>query len=119
MNEVEILFEAQKYNERRKQGREYSDMMNARLVLISKELQQGGVPDNIIKEVRTRIINITHATRLEITEGLWKSALDRANEMVSDRELQAIIDSYQLPIDQNNLIIEIQQRCEKAVNELY
>lgn len=106
--------ESKEYYERKKQGEEYSNIMNARLVLLRKKL-----PASLSGLVCSRIREITNSVRIELSAGLWFSAYDEAQGMQESEELQGIIDNYNLPINQAGLIQEIKDRINKAIAELY
>lgn len=119
MDEIQIVFESKKFDEREKQGKDYSKIMNARLVLLGNNLLASGIPLPLVKTIKGYVYGITKNTRLEITEGLWYSAERAADLMAPNTDLQELIEQYSLPIDQTALINEIKVRIQKAITDLY
>jgi len=113
--EEAISHEASMYEIRRSQGVYFSDIMNARLILIGQI-----IPDKILrKTVRSYVYDMFKLTRLEVFEGLWISAQREIEKVKPNPVLQALIDDNDLPIYQEELISEISSRIDLAIEELY
>ena len=109
-----VDLEKSNYPARKASGSDYSDYMNARLVVLRK-----GLPEPLKDVVCGYIYDMTNATRIEITEGLWISAKREADKMVPNASLQDLIDQHTLPINQENLIQEIKDKISTSIIELY
>ena len=113
--EESIIYEAGNYPERRRQGVEFSDVMNARLVILGK-----GIADEELRgTVRKYLYEMFKHTRLEVFEGLWISAKREIEKVKPNPVLQSLVYQYDLPVNQEALIQEITARIDIAINDLY
>jgi len=107
--------EAILYPERRSQGVIFSDIMNARLIVLGM-----GIPDKKLRStVRKHLYKMFRKTRLEVFEGLWISAQREIDDVKPNPVLQSLIDQYELPVNQESLIEEIKTKIDEAVDALY
>lgn len=107
------------YPERLKIGIDYADYMNARLIVLRKLLLSNGLPLELVKTIVRALRLLTESTRVQISSGLWVSAEDEADTMITDNNLQALITQYTLPIDQAEIISEIKAKIQKSLMDLY
>jgi len=110
-----ILYEKGRYIEREEQGHEYSNLMDARLVVLGNMIPNSGLSET----VRNLIDEMLAPSRVLVSSGRWMSAKRQMSLVSESAELQGLIDAYSLPVDQEELIKEINDRIDLAILELY
>ena len=113
--ELLIDKQVQKYPERERVGKEYSNFMDARLIILGES-----IPDeNLSEAVRSEIDTLFTSTRFEISLGRWISARREVQLVQESEGLQMMIDTFSLPIDQKGLIQEVKDYIELQIENLY
>lgn len=114
VNEV-IYLQRELYKERRRQGLEYSDTMDARLIVLGN-----GIPNAVLSEQVRSILDIMfNNARYETSLGRWVSAKREIDIVQENETLEYLINTYSLPINQAGLIQEVKDRINLAIEELY
>ena len=113
--ELLIDKQVQKYPERERVGKEYSNFMDARLIILGES-----IPDeNLSEAVRSEIDTLFTSTRFEISLGRWISARREVQLVQESEGLQMMIDTFSFPIDQKGLIQEVKDYIELQIENLY
>lgn len=109
--------EKYRYREREDQGRNYSRIMDARLIILGKALGGG----TLSKTVRNILDEMFDAARSHVHKGRWVSAKNEIDKVVISAELETIITTNGLDelIDQAGLIQEVKDRIDIAIESLY
>lgn len=105
------------YNEREKQGVDYSRYMDARLLFLKTQIPN----EQLSKTLRGMLDDMFNKTRIEVHGGRWYSAEREAEKIQFNLTLDSIINQYELQplINQQGLIDEVKLRIQKAITELY
>lgn len=110
-----IKTETSNYQERKRLGTEYSNIMDARLILLGKS-----IPDATLSElIRSEVDDLFNASRFQVSLGRWISAKREIYKVVPSSTLQHAIDTYSIPLDQDVLIQEVKNYIDQKVVELY
>ena len=110
-----IELEKANYQERELQGKDYSNLMDARLIVLGKAIPNAELSNS----VRALIDQMFHNARFQVSLGRWISAKREVEVVTENSTLQSLIETYDLPINQSALIQEVKDRINLAIEQLY
>ncbi len=116
-----IAIEKEKYIDRKSEGEDYAETMDARLILMAANLNAAGVPLATCEDIRAELDGMFNGARFEVSFGRWISAKRVIDTVIPSPSLQTIVDTYGLGenIDQPEIIQEVVDRINLAILELY